>query len=188
MARSRQYPPSVDPGLPVEPSLPSGWHRTTFGEALQVVERPVVLGDGAEYQLVIAKRSRRGIVPRERLRGHAILTKTQFEVLAGDFLISRRQIIHGACGVVPASLEGAIVSNEDATLRPRDGLLTEYLQYLTHTSYFQRTCFHSSVGVDVEKMVFKLDDWMRFPVHLPLVSEQRRIASILSSSTTRTRG
>ena len=181
MARSRQYPSSVDPGLPVEPNLPPGWLRTTFGEVLQIVQRPVVLDDGAEYQLVTARRSRGGIVPRERLKGHEILTKTQFEVRAGDFLISRRQIIHGACGVVPASLEGAVVSNEYATLRPRDGLLTSYLQYLAHTSYFQRTCFHSSVGVDVEKMIFKLDDWMRFPVQLPPLSEQRKIAVILSS-------
>ena len=50
------------------------------------------------------------------LRGKEIKTPSQFEVRAGDFLISKRQIVHGACGIVPAGLNGAIVSNEYAVL------------------------------------------------------------------------
>ncbi len=68
--------------------------------------------DAETYQLVTAKRSRGGIVARETLRGDQIKTKTQFYVEAGDFLISNRQVSHGACGVVPQSLHGAVVSNE----------------------------------------------------------------------------
>lgn len=181
MARKRQFPPSVDPGLPREPVCPAGWERSTFGDLLTVVERPVELDDEIEYQLVNAQRSRGGIVYRDRLKGKEIKVKTQFEIRAGDFLISRRQIIHGACGVVPPSLDGAIVSNEYATLRPRDGLLLDYLKYLSHTPHFQRTCFHSSVGVDVEKMIFRLEQWFRFSLPIPTRSEQLKIATILSS-------
>lgn len=181
MARARQFPPSVDPGLPTEPTVPTGWLRTTFGEVLAVVERAVSLEDDREYLLVTAKRSRGGIVARERLRGREILVKTQFEIRAGDFLISRRQIVHGACGIVPAELSGAIVSNEYAVLIAKPGLELEYLKYLSHTPYFQRTCFHSSVGIDVEKMVFKLEDWFRFPMHLPPGPEQRHIVATLGA-------
>ncbi|BAY65217.1 restriction modification system DNA specificity domain protein [Calothrix brevissima NIES-22] len=181
MARKSQYPPSVKPGIPKKPHLPEGWYFKSFDDVVEVVERPAQLQDDQEYQLVTAKRSRGGIVPRERLLGEQILTKTQYYTNAGDFLISRRQIIHGACGLVPPELDGAVVSNEYSTLITKPGLLAEYLAYFSHTTYFQQTCFQSSVGVDVEKMIFKLDDWLRYKIPLPPLSEQKKIAEILSS-------
>lgn len=181
MARTRLYPPSVDPRFPELPPTPEGWTRTTFGEVLEVVERSTKLIPDATYRLLTAKRSRGGIALRGELLGREILTKTQFEAKAGDFLVSRRQIIHGACGVVPAELDGAVVSNEYSTLRTRPALSMEFLSHYTHAPYFQRTCFHSSHGVDVEKMIFKIDEWLARYVDLPPVLEQRKIAAILSA-------
>ena len=154
MARNAIYPPSVKPGIPREWPLPAGWTWTPLADVIEVVERPATLADDTVYQLVNAKRNRGGIVARDRLPGLEILTKSQFFVKAGDFVISRRQIIHGACGVAPEVLDGAVVSNEYATLRTRGTLEPDYLRLLSHTPYFQMTCFQSSVGVDVEKMVF----------------------------------
>jgi type I restriction enzyme S subunit len=95
------YPPSVQPGIPRLGSTPNGWTRFPLGKLIRKVERPANLADSESYQLVTAKRSRGGIVAREVLRGDQIRTKTQFYVQTGDFLISNRQISHGACGVVP---------------------------------------------------------------------------------------
>ena len=181
MARSSQFPPSVNPGIPKEQKPPIGWKLVQFGEVLRVVERPAKLLDEHEYQLVTAKRNRGGIIPREKLIGIKILTKNQYFLMSGDFLISRRQIVHGACGIVPKSLEGAIASNEYATLLPNNDILLEYLSYYSHTPHFQQTCFHSSIGVDVEKMVFKIDDWLQHEMVLPPISEQKNICAILSS-------
>jgi len=181
MARSRLYPPSVDPGFPALPVRPSGWRRVTFSDIVDVVERPTKLQPEQPYKLVTARRNRGGIALRGELLGREILTKTQYTATAGDFLISRRQIIHGACGVVPADLDGAIVSNEYSTLRARRDLLMPFFEHYSHTPYFQRTCFHSSHGVDVEKMIFKIDEWLRREVDVPPLPEQRKIAAILSS-------
>lgn len=181
MARKSIYPPSVTPGIPRLGEKPKGWIETTFGDVLQVVARKADVHDTIEYQLVTAKRNRGGIVPRCQLLGRDILTKTQFRIRTGDFLISRRQIIHGACGIVPPELDGALVSNEYATLRVRDGLVLKFLDYLSHTAYFQQTCFQSSVGVDVEKMIFGLREWLKYRVYLPPLQEQQRIVDILST-------
>lgn len=181
MARKFQFPPSVNPGIPKKQKIPEGWKLAQFGEILRVVERSAKLQDKDEYQLVTAKRNREGIIPREKLRGKKILTKNQYYLRSGDFLISRRQIIHGACGIVPESLDGAIVSNEYSTLLPTNDILLEYLSYYSHTTHFQQTCFHSSIGVDVEKMVFKIDDWLHHKMPLPPIPEQERICSILGS-------
>lgn len=175
------YPPSVQPGIPKIIHCPLGWTETTMAELLDVQKRPIELEDEADYQLVVAKRNRGGIEPRERLKGKEIKTQTQFAVRTDDFVISRRQIIHGACGVVPHSLDGAIVSNEYAVCRVNDNLDIAFLKYLSHTLYFQQTCFHASVGVAIEKMIFQLDRWLSFPFVMPPVAEQHAIAEILSA-------
>lgn len=182
MGNKQLYPPSVRHGIPRLGRLPRGWTKTTFGEQLRIIERPVEIRSDATYQLVTAKRNRGGIVAREILRGDQILTAGQFRVKAGDFVTSNRQIIHGACGIVPPGLDGAIVSGEYTVLRARNGLYLPYFAHYTHTDYFQRTCFFASVGVAIEKMVFDVDAWLRLPFHLPPVREQRDISSILKDT------
>jgi type I restriction enzyme S subunit len=178
---NRAYPPSICPGIPRLGKCPCGWTRRTFGQILRVVERPAAIEDDTEYQLVNAKRNRGGIVARERLKGREIKTKDQYIVRAGDFLIANRQIIHGACGIVPLALDGALVSGEYTVLHAKDGLSLQWFTAFTHTPYFQLTCFHSSIGVDVEKMVFKLALWLKHTLHVPPIHEQRKIAEILSA-------
>lgn len=181
MARSTLYPPSVKPGIPKLGNKPKGWIETTFGDVLRVIQRPAEIKDKIEYQLVTAKRGRGGIVSREILTGKKILTKIQYYIKKDDFLISKRQIVHGACGVVPSFLDGAIVSGEYSVLRVKNGILLRYLDYFSHTDYFQMTCFQSSVGVDVEKMIFDLKDWLKFKIYLPPMSEQKEIVNILGA-------
>jgi len=181
MARNTLYPPSVKPGIPRLGVKPKGWIETTFGDVLQVIQRPAKIKDNVKYQLVTAKRGRGGIVPRETLTGKKILTKIQYFVAKDDFLISKRQIVHGACGVVPSNLDGALVSGEYSVLRVKDGLLLKYLDYFSHSDYFQMACFQASVGVDVEKMIFDLKDWLKVKIYLPPIPEQTKILEILNT-------
>jgi type I restriction enzyme S subunit len=178
---NKAYPPSICPGIPRLGKCPTGWSTCTFGDILTVVERPVPVDDDTVYQLVTAKRNRGGIVPREQLKGREIKTQGQYTVRAGDFLIANRQIIHGACGIVPQNLDGAIVSGEYTVLLPKDGLYLSWLAYYAHSVHFQQTCFQSSIGVDVEKMVFKVAWWMKQRLHVPPRSEQKKIAAILTT-------
>jgi len=171
------YPRSVQPGIPRLSAAPEGWSIRRFGDLLKVVQRPVRMTDDGEYDLVTVKRSRGGIESRGRFRGKDISVKSQFALEGGDFLISKRQIVHGACAVVPEEFAGSIVSNEYSVLRCKPGLDLGFLRYLSHSVYFQQTCFHSSIGVHVEKMIFKLEDWLKFRVNVPPLEEQKRIAA-----------
>lgn len=177
----RSYPPSICPGVPKLGPCPNGWTTVTYDNVLHTIERPVILEDEKEYQLVNARRSRGGIVARSRMMGKDIKTKTQFLAKSDDFVIANRQIVHGACGVVPIELDDSIVSNEYTILNAKNGLWLPYFAYFTHSTHFQQTCFHSSIGVDIEKMVFKLQWWLKHKFHLPSLAEQKKITAILST-------
>jgi type I restriction enzyme S subunit len=182
MARNLRVPPSVKPGIPKLGVKPKGWREVAFKDILEVVVRPAEVKPNQRYQLINAKRNRGGIVPRTSLLGRQIKTTTQFTAAANDFVISRRQIVHGACGIVPPELDGALVSNEYTTLVPKDGLLLPYLGYYTHSIHFQQTCFNSSVGVAIEKMVFNLNHWLRHRLYLPPIEHQRKVVDVLSTT------
>lgn len=177
--RRSSFPPSVRPGIPRLGPTPRGWRRVKFSDVLEIVSRPVKLRDDREYQLVTAKRSRGGIVPRERLRGRDIRVKQQFRIEAGDFIISRRQIVHGACGFVPPELAGATVSGEYDVFRLKPGVTSQFFAYFTHTDYFQKSCYFSSVGVALEKMVFNLPMWLGIEFDLPPANVQESIVTAL---------
>jgi type I restriction enzyme S subunit len=172
----RKYPVSVKTGIPKIGVLRNSYKRFTIGELFKVKSRPVKMKDSSIYQLVTVKRSRGGVVGREKLVGDKISVKSQFYLKEGDFLISKRQIVHGACGFVPKSLNGSVVSNEYSVMGTTDIILPLYLNYLIHSPYFQQTCFHSSTGVHVEKMIFKLENWFKWEIDIPEIEEQRKIA------------
>ncbi len=179
--RKRTFPPSVQPGIPRIIVPKKGWSRQNIGDLFEVVSRPANIQDNQRYRLITVRRSRGGLDQRSELYGRDIAVKSQFLVETGDFLISKRQIVHGACGIVPSELDRAIVSNEYAVLRCSHLLDPRYLQQLIHSVYLQQTFFHSSIGVHIEKMIFKLPEWFKWPIHLPTLPEQRKIAGFLSA-------
>lgn len=176
------FPASVQPGIPTLPAAPAGWRRIQLRDHLREVRRPVALEDDASYRLVTVKRSRGGVELREVLRGAEVKTPSQFYVHTNDFLISKRQIVHGACGIVPPELDGAVVSNEYAVLHSDGEIDLRFLRYLSETRYFQQTCFHSSTGVHVEKMIFKTDHWLNWPFNIPPLAQQQHIVQVLDTA------
>lgn len=150
-----------------------------IGDILEFFSRKCVLEDDKKYQLVTVKRRNEGIVDRGIFKGEEIKTPTQFYLKAGDFLISKRQIVHGACEIVPEKFDGAIVSNEYSIIRgKKDIILTEYFNMLSKTPKMKNHYFLSSYGVDIEKMVFNVELWKKGIVYLPSVAEQQKIVNV----------
>lgn len=88
------------------------WDEFPIGEVLSEKKRPIVLNDHQRYELITVKRRNEGIVSRGHLFGRDILVKNYSQLQTGDFVISKRQVVHGATGMIPPKLDGAIVSNE----------------------------------------------------------------------------
>ncbi|WP_280770074.1 restriction endonuclease subunit S [Salipaludibacillus daqingensis] len=161
--------------------IPEEWEVVQLGDILELVKRPMKMKDDELYQLVTVKRRHGGVVPRGELYGHQVKVKNQFYIKSGDFLISKRQIVHGACEVVPPSLDGAIVSNEYHTLLVKHTLEMDFFRwYIRHPKIIHYFLL-SSVGVHIEKMLFRVEDWFKRKVAIPPIEEQQKIATTLTS-------
>lgn len=151
------------------------WEEKKIGEVLTEKKRPIVLDDNTAYRLVTVKRRNEGIVLRNVLQGKNILVKTYFELNAGDYLISKRQVIHGANGIVPKDLDKAIVSNEYLVCIGNDEITSEFLTLLSKKPYMYKLFFISSYGVDIEKLVFDVNDWKKRVIVIPSLPEQKKV-------------
>ncbi|ARD94809.2 restriction endonuclease subunit S [Lactococcus lactis subsp. cremoris] len=153
------------------------WELRKLGELLTEVKRPIKMQDDDTYQLVTVKRRNEGIVSRGFFKGRQILVKNYFELHAGDYLISKRQVVHGANGIVPKDMEGAIVSNEYLVSVGNKNITTDFLTIISKLPIMYKMFFLSSYGIDIEKLVFNVKDWKKREISIPSLQEQDRISS-----------
>ena len=161
--------------------FPTDWHTQKMKQWVALAERPVTLEDDKRYRLVTVRRGFGGVDLRGEYLGKDILVKNYFKVRQGDFLISKRQIAHGACGVVSESLDGAVVSNEYNVFVQNQGTDIEMFDLMMQLPHYTRLFYLMSDGVHIEKLLFKTQDWMRRQLAMPSIEEQQRIAAILTT-------
>lgn len=151
------------------------WEEWKVEDVLTEKQRPIKMEDDEEYQLITVKRRNEGVVSRGYFKGKNILVKNYFEIRTGDYLISKRQVIHGANGIVPESLDKSIVSNEYLVSIGNGKITTAYWTLISKLPNMYRQFFLSSYGVDIEKMVFDVEDWKKRTIIIPSLPEQERI-------------
>jgi type I restriction enzyme S subunit len=151
------------------------WEENPIGKILSETKRPIALEDSQRYELVTVKRRNGGVVSRGHLWGREILVKNYSQLQTGDFLISKRQVVHGATGIVPAELNKAIVSNEYLVAVGNNEITTEFLTILASLPDMRKKFFLSSYGVDIEKLFFDVGDWKKRSITIPKPPEQTQI-------------
>ena len=153
------------------------WEEKTIGEVFCEKRRLIALEDNELYELVTVKRRNGGVVSRGHLKGKDILVKNYSQLKAGDYIISKRQVVHGATGIVPEELNNAIVSNEYLVSVGNENSTAEFLAIISTLPDMYQKFFLSSYGVDIEKLFFDVDDWKKRNVVIPQLPEQNKICS-----------
>ncbi len=162
--------------------IPVGWKIVDYASVVRPVMPSFILNDDEEYSPVVVRRRHMGVETRETKLGSKILVKSQYRVVPGTFLISKRQIYHGSCGLVPFNIgDKAIISKEYLALETTDELDVRFLNYFSYTNAFHQQIVRTTYGVDVEKFVFKDQWWMKELIPLPSRDEQNEISNILDS-------
>ena len=157
------------------------WEEKAIGKVLIEKPRTIEMKNEQDYSLVTVKRRYGGVVFRGVFKGKSIKVKSQFLLKAKDFLISKRQIVHCACGLVPEYLKGSIVSNEYSILTARKNHDILFFNYFSQQFKVSQSFIECSVGIVIEKMLFKLNDWLKREFLFPPLKEQQKIANCLAS-------
>ncbi|WP_297130383.1 restriction endonuclease subunit S [Terrisporobacter sp.] len=162
-------------------TFPNDWKKIKIKDALKLIERPIEMKDKGIYELVTVRRNYQGIDSRGKFYGQKILVKKQFKLKQGDYVISKRQISHGACGIVPQKLDGSIVSNEYNVFLPQKDINLEFINLYSQLPFMKRNFYISSDGVHIEKLLFKTKDWMKKNICIPELNEQKYIVQIYNT-------
>lgn len=163
------------------------WKEVQIGELLEPIYRYVEWNDDHVYKLVSIRRRYRGITERGNFHGHQIEVKKVKTIKENDFLISKRQVSHGAWALVSKDFHGFSVSDEYdcLTLRDVQKLDMGFWGWFCQNPQMSHYAYLASNGVHIEKLIFDYDTFKKRRVTIPVeLAEQQQIASALTSADT----
>lgn len=151
------------------------WPMVKLGEVLRYRKEFIAIDDLENYKRPRVQLHAQGIVLRDQVPGAMIKTKTQQVCHAGEFLVAEIDAKVGGFGIVPESLEGAIVSSHyfifviDASSLDR-----RFLDYYSRTSSFRdQVAAQGSTNYAAIRPAHVLG----YEIPLPPLEEQRRIVA-----------
>lgn len=132
------------------------------------------------YKQITARLWGKGLTLRGEVPGSAIAAARQYCAKAGQFLISRIDARHGAFGIVPEELDGALVSNDFPCFNIDDStVLPHFFEWYSRTPEFIDLCRRASEG-STNRVRMKEAKFLQMTVPLPSLDEQRRIVRQLN--------
>lgn len=137
--------------------------------------------DDVEYKQVTLKINNGGVVPRNNgatLVGSKIGTKRQHVIHAGQFIMSKIDARNGAYGIVPAELEGAIVTNDFPVFDvDTKKIIPQFLVLVSTTDKFVEFARKCSSGTTNRKRI-DIDAFLNQKIPLPSIEEQEVILEV----------
>ena len=150
-----------------------------FGAFLKPSESWVRPEPDVFYKQVTARLWGKGLALRGTKPGSQIAASRQKRIHTGQFLLSRIDARHGAFGIVPPELEGALVSNDFPAFDiDVDQVNPRYLAWFSKTRGFVDMCRRASEG-STNRVRLKEDHLLNMKMALSPLDEQRQIVARL---------
>lgn len=147
----------------------------TIEEFLTKSEDWVLVQPDQRYKQITARLWGKGLTLRGEVQGSAIAAARQYKAKEGQFLISRIDARHGAFGIVPANLDGALVSNDFPCFDiDSSKVLPHFFEWYSRTPEFVDLCRRASEG-STNRVRMKEDKFLKMSVPLLPLDEQRGI-------------
>lgn len=142
---------------------------TRSGEAAQPVA-------DAEYKEITIRLWGKGVLERGRISGAAVNGR-RFIARKSQFIASRIDARNGAMGIVPETLDGALVTNDFPLFEVnQEHILPQYMGWLCRTPAFVDLCARASEGT-TNRVRLKEDEFLRLEIQIPDTKEQQRIVT-----------
>lgn len=151
----------------------------TIDRFLTKAEDWVPVKPDENYKQITARLWGKGLTLRGEVPGSAIAAARQYCAKAGQFLISRIDARHGAFGIVPDELDGALVSNDFPCFNiDASTVLPHFFEWYSRTPEFIDLCRRASEG-STNRVRMKEAKFLKMTVPLPSLDVQRRIVEKL---------
>ena len=151
------------------------WQRLPISAILRKSEDWVQPEPDRIYQQIRVRLWGKGLTLRGKVAGANISASRQLRASTGQFLVSRIDARHGAFGIVPDHLDGALVSSDFPCFDINERVvLPSYLGWYSRTDQFVELCRRASEG-STNRVRLKEDRFMVTELDLPPIGQQRRI-------------
>lgn len=148
-------------------------------DVLAPSEERIDLNPNNEYREITVRLWGKGITERQILSGLEISATKRKVVRTNQFILSRIDARHGASGIVPEELSGAVVSNDFLSFNIDESmLLPQFLGWMSKTKKFVEMCKKVSEGT-TNRVRLNIEKFLEIKIPLPPLPEQRRMADII---------
>ena len=155
------------------------WGSISISDFLTKSDGLVPVEPDVQYKQITARLWGKGLTLRAEVPGSAIAAARQCRAKAGQFLVSRIDARHGAFGIVPEDLDGALVSNDFPCFDiDASRVLPHYFEWYSRTPEFVDLCRRASEG-STNRVRMKEDKFLQMTVPLPSLDDQRLIVKKL---------
>ena len=146
-----------------------------LGELLTRSNDPAHINSETTYKEVTVKLWGKGVVLRREVLGVELLATRRLQVQAGQFILSRIDARHGAFGIIPPVLDGAVVTPDFPVYNVNElRVLPGYLSWLSRTASFIAICRAASEG-STNRVRLDEAKFLDARIELPPVEHQRQI-------------
>jgi type I restriction enzyme S subunit len=157
--------------------MKNNWPKAPLGSVLRKSERWIRIQPNDTYKLVTVRLWGKGVVLRGQVTGAEIAASEMLQVSPSQFILSRIDARNGAFGLIPNSLDGAIVSNDFPVFDiEATRLLPAFLGWMCKIRDFVDFCKAASEGT-TNRVRLKEDRFLATSIPLPPLEEQRRIVA-----------
>src|SRR5215218_2213937 len=149
------------------------WRKIKLSDILERTKNLIEIEDDREYKLVTVKLYHKGVTLRKVAKGKELSSGRMHSVKAGEFILSGIDARHGAFGIIPAELEGAVVSNDFWCLDFDEKVIEkQFFLKLTSTTFFDDLCKKASDGT-TNRVRLQADKFFNLEIALPPLEEQK---------------
>lgn len=152
-----------------------------LGEVLTRHDDWIAIDPEMPYRQVTARLWGQGLALRGVVRGAEIAATSQNRVRQGQFLISKIDARHGAFGLVPEDLDGAIVSNDFPAFDVNPArALPAFVRWVSKADWFVALCKRASEG-STNRVRLREGAFLAQEIPAPSLDAQRRIVEQLDA-------
>lgn len=161
------------------------WSQVKLGDVLRRSERIIPLNPDTTYKEITVRLNGKGVIERRQVQGIEIASDRRYEAKAGQFILSRIDARHGASGLIPQELDGAVVTNDFPLFDlDSDRLDPLFLNWMSKTASFVDLCKRASEGT-TNRVRLSEERFNALELRLPPLDEQRRIVARIEELATK---